>query len=63
VSVTLSVIYTECHIQALNAECRYAECRYAECRYASAIMLRVVMLSIVAPDNQSFSGIPLWGSI
>jgi hypothetical protein len=23
--------YTECHVQALQAECRYAECRYAEC--------------------------------
>jgi hypothetical protein len=30
----LSVIYAECHSQALYAECRYAECRYAECRYA-----------------------------
>ncbi len=30
----LSVIYAECHIQALYAECRYAQCRYAECRYA-----------------------------
>ncbi len=27
----LSVIYAECHIQALYAERRYAECRYAEC--------------------------------
>ncbi len=30
----LSVIYFDCHIQALYAECRNAECRYAECRYA-----------------------------
>ncbi len=30
----LSVIYAKCHIQALNAECRYAECCYAECRYS-----------------------------
>jgi hypothetical protein len=30
----LSVIYTECHIQGLYAECRYSECRYAECRSA-----------------------------
>jgi hypothetical protein len=30
----LSVIYAECHIQALYAECRYAEYHYAECRYA-----------------------------
>ncbi len=30
----LSVTNAECHIFALNTECRYAECRYAECRYA-----------------------------
>jgi hypothetical protein len=30
----LSVIYAECHIQALCAECRYAECHYAKCRGA-----------------------------
>jgi hypothetical protein len=35
----LSVIYAECHIQALHAEyhyteCRCAGCRYTECRYA-----------------------------
>ncbi len=29
----LSVIYAECHIQALYAECHYAVCRYAEYRY------------------------------
>ncbi len=29
-----SVIYAQCHIKALYAECHYAECRYAECRYA-----------------------------
>jgi hypothetical protein len=26
----LSVIYAECHIQALYAECLYVECHYAE---------------------------------
>ncbi len=30
----LSVIYAECHIQALRAGCHYVECHYAECRYA-----------------------------
>ncbi len=30
----LSVIYAECHMEAIYTECRYAECRYAECRYA-----------------------------
>jgi hypothetical protein len=30
----LSVIYAECHMQALYAECRYAEYLYAECRGA-----------------------------
>ncbi len=34
VSIVLSVIYAECHIQALSAECHYAECWYAECRGA-----------------------------
>ncbi len=33
-SFLLSVIYAQCHIQALYAECRDAECRYSECRYA-----------------------------
>ncbi len=29
-----SVIYAECHVQALNAECRYTEFHCAECRGA-----------------------------
>ncbi len=38
-NVKLSVIYAECHIQALyderhHAESRYAECRYIQCRGA-----------------------------
>jgi hypothetical protein len=31
----LTLIYAECHIEALYAECRYAECRYGECRGAN----------------------------
>jgi hypothetical protein len=34
VQVMLSVNYAECHVQALNAECRGAECRYAKCSFA-----------------------------
>jgi hypothetical protein len=32
----LSIIYSDCHIQALYAECHYAvsQCHYAECPYA-----------------------------
>ncbi len=30
----LNVIYAECRIIALYAECHYAECHYAECHYA-----------------------------
>jgi hypothetical protein len=30
----LGVIYAECHIQALYAECHYSECRYPEIHYA-----------------------------
>ncbi len=30
----LCVNYADCHIYALNAECRNAECRNAECRNA-----------------------------
>jgi hypothetical protein len=30
-----TVIYAECHIQALYAECHYADRRYAECRGAN----------------------------
>ena len=33
-SVIHSVINTECHIQALYAECHYDECHFAECRGA-----------------------------
>jgi hypothetical protein len=29
-----SVIYAECHIQALNAECHYGECLFAEYHFA-----------------------------
>jgi hypothetical protein len=29
----LNVIYAECHIQALYANCHFADCRYAECHY------------------------------
>ena len=29
-----SVVYVECRILALNAECSYAERHYAECHYA-----------------------------
>jgi len=28
-----SVIYTECHLQALQAECQYVDCHYAQCHY------------------------------
>ncbi len=46
----LSVIYVQCHIQALDdAECRYAECRYVECRYAECGCAR----------NYTYSGAPL----
>jgi hypothetical protein len=27
--------YAECHLKALNAECRYSECHYAERRGAN----------------------------
>ncbi len=30
----LNVPYAECHIEALEAECRCAECRYEVCRGA-----------------------------
>jgi hypothetical protein len=39
----LSVIYTECHITAL----------YAECHYAEQLMLNVILLIVVAPLNLS----------
>jgi hypothetical protein len=32
-----SVVFAECHIYALYAECRYAECCYAECHGAHAV--------------------------
>jgi hypothetical protein len=34
VTLMLSVVNTECHMLALDAECCFAECRYAECCYA-----------------------------
>jgi hypothetical protein len=36
----LGVIYAQCHLQALCAECRYAGC-HAECRSAPFPALRV----------------------
>jgi hypothetical protein len=30
----LSVIYAECLVQSLSAECHYAECRFGDCRSA-----------------------------
>ncbi len=33
----LSVVYAECHIRAIFADCQYAECRYAQCRYAKCL--------------------------
>jgi len=30
----LSVMYAECHMKALYAECRNAECHPSECHYA-----------------------------
>jgi hypothetical protein len=43
VSIMLSVIHAECHMQTLNAECHYAECRYAG----------VVLLNVVALKKDS----------
>jgi hypothetical protein len=33
-SVIYAVTYIECHIEALNAECRYAQCHYVKCHCA-----------------------------
>jgi hypothetical protein len=52
VTVTFSVIYAECHIQALNAECHYAECRYAECRYAECRGAKIYHTGV--PSLQAF---------
>jgi hypothetical protein len=35
----LIVIYDECYLQALQAECRYADCCYAECCSATFAVL------------------------
>jgi hypothetical protein len=48
----LSVIYAECHKQALYAECPHAKCHYpefpyAECHYAEFFMLHAIMLSVL----------------
>ncbi len=31
------VVYADCHIYALYAECHYTECRYAECLGAQKV--------------------------
>jgi hypothetical protein len=49
--VMLRVIYAGCHIQALQAECRYAKCLVCFTVTLSVIMLNVVMLSVVAPER------------
>ncbi len=57
----LSVIYAECHIQALYAECHiqalcaecnyaefcYAECHYAECRGAVFVPTKPIQLNLI----------------
>jgi hypothetical protein len=43
----LSVIYAECHIQAIYAECHYAECRYAECRGTVYLSKRLTLLNVL----------------
>ncbi len=36
-SVIYAVTYSECHINALNGECRYAQCRSDECQCAECV--------------------------
>jgi hypothetical protein len=52
----LSVIYAECHLQALNAECGYAECRYAECRSARERPLKKLGLAPALITNIRLGG-------
>ncbi len=54
----LSVIYAECHIQALYAECRCGECQNAECRYAecrSTASHFILFLILLVTVWQTFS--------
>ncbi len=46
--VKRSIVYAECDIQALHAECHYAECHYAECRgaFLNESVLPQVQLSL-----------------
>jgi hypothetical protein len=53
----MSVIYAECHTQALYAQCRYAECHYAECRYAKcryAECRNTKLIAIGCQDNKHY---------
>ncbi len=49
----LSVVYAECHIQALYAECYYAECSYAVCHGAihTTVQNKVLCLSLSTSSN------------
>ena len=51
----LSFIYSECHIQALCAECRYTDCRYAECHSAkSKVNVNVAAVTIWPRCHKNF---------
>ena len=43
----LNVIYAQCHIQALYAQCLYDEYRYAECRGAMKANLQLPLEPIL----------------
>ncbi len=42
----LGVIYAQCHISDVYAECHYAECRYGECRGAIRLLSRTSSLTL-----------------
>jgi hypothetical protein len=53
----LSVIYSECHLKTVYAECHYSECRYAECRYAECCYAQCCSAGIILKPSKILSNV------
>jgi hypothetical protein len=56
----LSVLYAECHIQALYGECRYAECRGAKYSIGQGKRTVTNTLAYRQCEDKTFCSIGTW---
>jgi hypothetical protein len=62
VTLMLSVVNTECHMLALDAECRYDECRHTECHgavFTTLYFLRNLQKSPISWSVCSWQAFPV----